>query len=48
MNELKVVTALTLKRYELIEDPALKPKIASKLVLKSVNGVHIKIRPIDS
>lgn len=48
MNELKVVTALTLKRYELIEDPALKPRIAPKLVLKSLNGVHMKIRLIES
>lgn len=47
MNELKVVTALTLRRYELIEDPALKPKIAPKLVLKSLNGVHLKIRLIE-
>lgn len=47
MNELKVVIALTLKRYELIEDPALKPKIAPRVVLKSLNGVYIKIKSID-
>lgn len=47
MNQLKVVTALTLKRYELIEDPTLKPKIAPRVVLKSLNGIYIKIKSID-
>ncbi|XP_070692277.1 cytochrome P450 4T8 [Pempheris klunzingeri] len=47
MNEMKVVIALTLKRYELIEDPTRKPKIIPRLVLRSLNGIHIKIKPID-
>ncbi|KAM9309813.1 cytochrome P450 4B1-like [Pholidichthys leucotaenia] len=47
MNEMKVVTALTLKRYQLIEDPTLKPKLVPRLVLRSLNGIHIKIKPID-
>lgn len=47
MNEMKVVTALTLKKYELIEDPALKPKLIPRLVLRSLNGIHIKIKSVD-
>ncbi|XP_061573227.1 cytochrome P450 4B1 [Cololabis saira] len=46
MNEMKVVTALTLKRYQLIEEPSLKPKIIPRLVLRSLNGIHIKIKPV--
>ncbi|KAM4581582.1 cytochrome P450 4T8 isoform 1-T1 [Odontesthes bonariensis] len=48
MNEMKVVTALTLKRYQLIEDPSLKPKMIPRLVLRSLNGIHIKIKPVES
>ncbi|XP_070767693.1 cytochrome P450 4T8 [Enoplosus armatus] len=47
MNELKVATALTLKRYQLTEDPTWKPKIIPRLVLRSLNGIHIKIKPVD-
>lgn len=47
MNELKVATALTLKRYQLIEDPAQKPMLIPRLVLRSLNGIHIKIKPVD-
>uniref|UniRef100_A0A8D3DCN7 Cytochrome P450 4B1-like n=1 Tax=Scophthalmus maximus TaxID=52904 RepID=A0A8D3DCN7_SCOMX len=47
MNEMKVVTALTLKRYQLSEDPTCKPKIIPRLVLRSLNGIHIKIKPAD-
>ncbi|XP_026173030.1 cytochrome P450 4T8 [Mastacembelus armatus] len=47
MNEMKIATALVLKRYQLIEDPALKPKIIPRLVLRSLNGIHIKIKPVD-
>ncbi|XP_030250031.1 cytochrome P450 4T8 isoform X1 [Sparus aurata] len=47
MNELKVATALTLKKYELIEDPTCKPKIIPRLVLRSLNGIHIKIRSVE-
>uniref|UniRef100_A0A8C2X4A7 Cytochrome P450, family 4, subfamily T, polypeptide 8 n=1 Tax=Cyclopterus lumpus TaxID=8103 RepID=A0A8C2X4A7_CYCLU len=45
MNELKVATALTLKRYQLIEDPTQKPKLIGRVVLHSINGIHIKIKP---
>nr|XP_033497164.1 cytochrome P450 4B1-like [Epinephelus lanceolatus] len=47
MNELKVATALTLRRYHLIEDPTQKPKIIPRLVLRSLNGVYIKIKSVD-
>ncbi|XP_075907077.1 cytochrome P450 4B1-like [Nelusetta ayraudi] len=47
MNELKVVTALTLNKYQLIEDPALKPKLLPRLILRSINGIHIKIKSLD-
>ncbi|XP_070822233.1 cytochrome P450 4B1-like [Chaetodon trifascialis] len=47
MNELKVATALTLKKYELIEDTTHKPKIIGRLVLRSINGIHIKIKSVD-
>ncbi|KAM3614417.1 uncharacterized protein V6R79_013848 [Siganus canaliculatus] len=47
MNELKVATALVLKKYRLIEDPNLKPKIIPRLVLRSLNGIYIKIKPLD-
>lgn len=47
MNEMKVVTALTLKRYRLIEDPEFKPKMLPRLVLRSLNGIHIKIEPME-
>ncbi|XP_018553990.1 cytochrome P450 4B1 [Lates calcarifer] len=47
MNEMKVVIALTLKRYQLIEDPTWKPKIIPRLVLRSLNGIHIKIKPVE-
>lgn len=48
MNEMKAVIALTLKRYQLIKDPAWKPKIIPRLVLRSLNGIHIKIKPVET
>uniref|UniRef100_A0A8C2Z151 aromatase n=1 Tax=Cyclopterus lumpus TaxID=8103 RepID=A0A8C2Z151_CYCLU len=48
MNELKVATALTLKRYQLIEDPTQKPKLIGRVVLHSINGIHIKIKPVHT
>ncbi|XP_028327096.1 cytochrome P450 4B1-like isoform X2 [Gouania willdenowi] len=47
MNELKVAVALTLKRYQLMADPTFKPKILPRLVLRSLNGIHIRIKPVD-
>ncbi|CAK6959055.1 cytochrome P450 4B1 [Scomber scombrus] len=47
MNEMKVLIALTLKKYHLMEDPTRKPKIIPRLVLRSLNGIYIKIKPVD-
>ena len=46
MNEMKVVIAQTLRRYQLIADPARPPKVAARLVLCSLNGIYIKIKPL--
>lgn len=46
MNELKVVVAQTLRRYELIEDPTKKPLMLPRLILRSINGIHLKIKPV--
>ncbi|XP_056141763.1 cytochrome P450 4B1 [Lampris incognitus] len=47
MNEIKVVIAQTLRRYQLVEDPTRKPKMIPRVVLRSLNGIHIKIKPVD-
>uniref|UniRef100_A0A8C6THR8 aromatase n=1 Tax=Neogobius melanostomus TaxID=47308 RepID=A0A8C6THR8_9GOBI len=47
MNEMKAVIALVLQRYELIEDSKWKPKIIPRLVLRSLNGIHIKVKPVQ-
>ncbi|CAL8287754.1 unnamed protein product [Merluccius merluccius] len=46
MNEMKVAIAQTLRRYQLMADPARPPKIAARLVLCSLNGIYIKIKPL--
>ncbi|CAL8247745.1 unnamed protein product [Lota lota] len=46
MNEMKVVIAQTLRRYQLMADPARPPKVAARLVLCSLNGIYIKIKPL--
>ncbi|XP_061770989.1 cytochrome P450 4B1 [Nerophis ophidion] len=48
MNEMKVVVALTLRRFHLIEDPTMKPKLIPRLVLRSINGIHISIKAVDT
>ncbi|XP_028836484.1 cytochrome P450 4T8 [Denticeps clupeoides] len=47
MNEMKVAVALTLRRYELIKDPYHTPKMLPRLVLRSLNGIYLKIRPVQ-
>ncbi|KAF5899414.1 cytochrome P450 4B1-like [Clarias magur] len=47
MNEMKVVVALTLKKYVLIKDPDHIPKMIPRLVLRSLNGIHIKIKLVE-
>ncbi|XP_073780798.1 cytochrome P450 4T8 isoform X1 [Danio rerio] len=48
MNEMKVAVALTLKRYYLIKDPDHTPKMIPQVVLRSLNGIHIKIKPVEN
>lgn len=47
MNEMKVVIAMTLKKYELMEEPTMKPKIIPRVVLRSLNGIHIRIKDVN-
>ncbi|XP_016362228.1 cytochrome P450 4T8 [Sinocyclocheilus anshuiensis] len=47
MNEMKVTVALTLKKYRLIKDPQHTPKMIPQVVLRSLNGIHIKIKPVE-
>ncbi|XP_048881825.1 cytochrome P450 4B1 isoform X2 [Brienomyrus brachyistius] len=46
MNEMKVAVALTLKRYRLERDPSFVPKMIPRLVLRSLNGIHLKIKRV--
>lgn len=47
MNEMKVVIAMTLKKYKLIEESTMKPKIIPRVVLRSLNGIHIRIGDVN-
>lgn len=44
---MKVATALTLRKYEFVADPTYKPKLIARVVLRSVNGVRIKLRSVN-
>lgn len=46
MNELKVVIALTLLRFELAVDPLRVPIPLSVLVLDSKNGIHLQLKKL--
>ncbi|MCI4374377.1 hypothetical protein PGIGA_G00005470 [Pangasianodon gigas] len=48
LNEMKVVVALTLRKYVLIKDPDHTPKMIPRLVLKSLNGIHLKIKLVEN
>ncbi|XP_068098545.1 cytochrome P450 4A6-like isoform X2 [Hyperolius riggenbachi] len=47
MNELKVVLALALRKFELCPDPSCKPLKIPQIVLRSANGVHINLKKIQ-
>ncbi|XP_030637190.1 cytochrome P450 4T8 [Chanos chanos] len=47
MNEMKVAVALTLKKYRLIKDPDHTPKMIPRLVLRSLNGINMKIKFVE-
>uniref|UniRef100_A0A4X2LD53 Cytochrome P450 family 4 subfamily B member 1 n=1 Tax=Vombatus ursinus TaxID=29139 RepID=A0A4X2LD53_VOMUR len=44
MVEMKVVTALTLLHFHLAPDDTRPPEFSSRLVLKSKNGIHLKLK----
>ncbi|XP_050021754.1 cytochrome P450 4A10 isoform X3 [Alexandromys fortis] len=46
MNELKVVVALTLLRFELLPDRTRVPVPLARLVLKSKNGIYLHVKKI--
>lgn len=48
MNELKVAVALTLLRFELLPDPSRVPNPISRVILKSSNGIHLRLRKLRS
>ncbi|XP_044626662.1 cytochrome P450 4B1-like isoform X1 [Equus asinus] len=46
MNEMKVVTALCLLRFEFALDPLRLPIPLPQLVLRSRNGIHLHLKPL--
>ncbi|GAB1299206.1 Cytochrome P450 4B1 [Apodemus speciosus] len=48
MNELKVVTALCLLRFEFSPDPSKVPVKVPQLILRSKNGIHLYLKPLGS
>ncbi|XP_020033593.2 cytochrome P450 4B1 [Castor canadensis] len=46
MNEIKVVTALCLLRFEFSLDPSRLPIKMPQLVLRSKNGIHLHLKPL--
>ncbi|KAF6108159.1 cytochrome P450 family 4 subfamily B member 1 [Phyllostomus discolor] len=47
MNEMKVVTALCLLHFEFALDPLQPPIKLPPVVLRSKNGTHLYLRPLD-
>lgn len=47
MNEMKVAVCMTLRKYELMTDPEHKPKMLPRLVLRSLNGIYLKIKHLE-
>ncbi|XP_070534670.1 cytochrome P450 4F4-like isoform X2 [Ptychodera flava] len=48
MNEMKVAIAMTIHRFELSVDDSKPPSRTSLLVLKSINGIHLYIKPRET
>uniref|UniRef100_A0A8C3WH94 Uncharacterized protein n=1 Tax=Catagonus wagneri TaxID=51154 RepID=A0A8C3WH94_9CETA len=48
MNEMKVVVALTLLRFELATDPSRVPVPVQGIALNSKNGIHLKLRKLPN
>ena len=47
MNEIKVVAAMTIRRFKILPDPEKTPEWIQRLVLRSKNGIHLRFTPID-
>ncbi|XP_068095134.1 cytochrome P450 4A12A-like isoform X2 [Hyperolius riggenbachi] len=47
INEMKVGVALTLQRFHLLPDPEHEPMKAPKIVLRSLNGIHINLKKVE-
>ncbi|XP_042531591.1 cytochrome P450 4A11-like isoform X2 [Dipodomys spectabilis] len=47
MNELKVAVALTLLRFELLPDPTRTPVPITRIILKSISGIHLYLRKLQ-
>ncbi|KAG9468813.1 hypothetical protein GDO78_021906 [Eleutherodactylus coqui] len=48
MNEMKVAVALTLQQFELSLVPDKEPLKIPRLVLRSVNGIHLNLKKIET
>lgn len=48
MNEIKVVAALCLLRFEFAVDPLQPPIKLLQLILRSKNGIHLHLKPLGS
>lgn len=46
MNEMKVVTALCLLRFEFTLDPLQLPIKVPQITLRSKNGIHLHLKPL--
>ncbi|XP_073400478.1 cytochrome P450 4A24-like [Dendrobates tinctorius] len=47
MNEMKVAVALILQRFQLLPDPENEPQKIPQIVLRSMNGIHLKLKKIE-
>lgn len=48
MNEMKVVVALCLLRFEFAVDPLQPPIKLLQLILRSKNGIYLHLKPLGS
>ena len=48
MNELKTCVAIVLRRFELRVDDDKPPVKLPELVLRSKNGLHLKLTPLEA
>ncbi|KAM4022501.1 cytochrome P450 4A24-like [Anomaloglossus baeobatrachus] len=47
MNEMKVAVALILQKFQLLPDPENEPQKTPQIVLRSMNGIHLKLKRIE-